>query len=193
METEFQSPDQIDVDAASATAPTGVEVQAHITQAVAALIAWVMACQTLTFYEFETQLVPQVLALGRLFIQLFLCPREAQVPDGSPSARAGVSAPRPDRAAGGDAVGQSALLAHLLLPAWGWVLPPGCGVRTDQRWLQHGAAQLRGAARHQGQLRPDGLALDLVSALVAGPGEPRGNGPGAGPAYRRVVCPGPGS
>ena len=59
METEFQSPDQIDVDAATATAPTGVEVQAHITQAVAALIAWVMACQTLTFYEFETQLVPR--------------------------------------------------------------------------------------------------------------------------------------
>ena len=42
METEFQSPDQIDVDAATATAPTGVEVQAGITQAVAALIACVL-------------------------------------------------------------------------------------------------------------------------------------------------------
>ena len=42
METEFQSPDQIDVDAATATAPTGVEVQAHITQAVAALVACVL-------------------------------------------------------------------------------------------------------------------------------------------------------
>lgn len=89
METEFQSPDQIDVDAATATAPTGVEVQAHITQAVAALIAWVLSCQTLTFYEFETQLVPQVLALGRLFIQLFLCQREEQFQTAHPQPEPG--------------------------------------------------------------------------------------------------------
>lgn len=61
-----------------AAAPTVAEVQAHITQAVAALIAWVLACQTSTFFEFETQLVPQVLALGQLFVQLFLCQREEQ-------------------------------------------------------------------------------------------------------------------
>jgi hypothetical protein len=78
METESPalSPDPIDVDAA--IAPTVAEVQSHITQAVTALVAWVLAGQTLTFYEFETQLVPQVLALGRLFVQLFLCQREAQ-------------------------------------------------------------------------------------------------------------------
>ncbi|MBU1751261.1 MAG: hypothetical protein KKA73_26550 [Chloroflexi bacterium] len=59
-------------------APTVAEVQARITQAVAALVAWGLAGQTLTFYEFETQLMPQMLALGRLFVQLFLCQREEQ-------------------------------------------------------------------------------------------------------------------
>ena len=60
------------------TVPTVEEVQASIEQAVCALVAWVLSCKTLTFFAFETQLVPQVLALGRLFIQLFLCRREAQ-------------------------------------------------------------------------------------------------------------------
>ena len=74
--SQFPLPDHISADAA--TAPTVAEVQTRITQAVAALVAWVLTCQTLTFYEFETQLVPQVLALGRLFVQLFLCLREEQ-------------------------------------------------------------------------------------------------------------------
>jgi len=61
-----------------AAAPTVAEVQARITQAVEVLTAWVLSCPTPTFFEFETQLVPQVLALGRLFVQLFLCQREEQ-------------------------------------------------------------------------------------------------------------------
>lgn len=60
------------------TAPTVAEVKTRIAQAVEALVAWVLTCQTLTFFEFETQLAPQVLALGRLFVLLFLCLREAQ-------------------------------------------------------------------------------------------------------------------
>ncbi len=61
-----------------ATAPTVGEVKANIIQEVNALVAWVLTCQSLTFFAFETQLVPKVLALGRLFVQLFLCMREEQ-------------------------------------------------------------------------------------------------------------------
>lgn len=61
-----------------ATAPTAEEVKASITREVGALVAWVLTCQTLTFFAFETQLVPRVLALGCLFVQLFLCMREEQ-------------------------------------------------------------------------------------------------------------------
>jgi len=87
METESPLPDQTSED--TTTAPTVAEVQARITQAVVALIAWVLACQTLTFFEFETQLGPQVLALGRLFVQLFLCQREAQFQAAQPPPEAG--------------------------------------------------------------------------------------------------------
>ncbi len=59
-------------------APTAEEVKAHIFQEVESLVAWVLTCQSLTFFAFETQLVPQVLALGHLFIQLFLCMRAEQ-------------------------------------------------------------------------------------------------------------------
>ncbi|MBC8248435.1 MAG: hypothetical protein H8E90_02050, partial [Anaerolineales bacterium] len=61
-----------------AAAPTVEEVKASIIREVESLVAWVLTCQSLTFFAFETQLVPQVLALGRLFVQLFLCMREEQ-------------------------------------------------------------------------------------------------------------------
>lgn len=61
-----------------ATAPTVEEVKARIVQEANGIVAWVMACQALTFFAFETQLVPKVLALGRLFVQLFLCMRQEQ-------------------------------------------------------------------------------------------------------------------
>jgi len=61
-----------------ATAPTVEEVKASIVREVESLVAWVLTCQSLTFFAFETQLVPQVLTLGCLFIQLFLCMREEQ-------------------------------------------------------------------------------------------------------------------
>jgi len=59
-------------------APTVEEVKARIVEEANVLIAWVLSCQSLTFFAFETQLVPKVLMLGRLFIQLFLCFREEQ-------------------------------------------------------------------------------------------------------------------
>lgn len=59
-------------------APTVEEVEASIVREVGLLVVWVLTCQSLTFFVFETQLVPKVLALGRLFIQLFLCMREEQ-------------------------------------------------------------------------------------------------------------------
>lgn len=59
-------------------APTVEEVKARITQEVRDLMTWVLTCQSLTFFAFETQLVLKVLALGRLLIQLFLCMREEQ-------------------------------------------------------------------------------------------------------------------
>jgi hypothetical protein len=77
MEKETQ-PALAEVTADVAAAPTVAEVQARLTQAVEVLTAWVLSCKILTFFEFETQLVPQVLALGRLFVQLFLCQREEQ-------------------------------------------------------------------------------------------------------------------
>jgi len=63
---------------APTSAPTVEELKVRITQTVGALVAWVLSCQTLTFFAFETQLVPQVLTVGRLCLQLFLYMREAQ-------------------------------------------------------------------------------------------------------------------
>jgi hypothetical protein len=88
-ETEFQSPPPAPVSEDAAATPTVAEVQTCITQAVVALIAWVLTSQTLTFHEFETQLVPQVLALGRLFVQLFLCQREEQFRTAHPQVEPG--------------------------------------------------------------------------------------------------------
>ena len=59
-------------------AATVEEVKDRIVEEVNALIAWVLSCQSHTFFAFETQLVPKVLALGCLFIQLFLRFREEQ-------------------------------------------------------------------------------------------------------------------
>jgi len=61
-----------------AVAPTVAAMIANITREVQALVAWVLSCRSLTFFAFETQLVPRVLALGGLFVQLFLCMREEQ-------------------------------------------------------------------------------------------------------------------
>jgi hypothetical protein len=58
--------------------PTLEGIKASIIQAVGEIVTWTLACKTLTFLEFETQLVVKVFALGQLFIALFLCMREEQ-------------------------------------------------------------------------------------------------------------------
>ena len=78
METMDMPVSPADVPDCAAAAPTVEEVKAAIVHEVNALIAWVLSCETLTFFAFETQLLPQVLALGRLFVQLFLSMREAR-------------------------------------------------------------------------------------------------------------------
>jgi hypothetical protein len=80
-------------------APTSEEVKAGIIQETNALIAWVLACQSLTFLEFESQLVLKVLALGRLLVQLFLCMRAEQFRATHPAPPAGYKRidPKPRR------------------------------------------------------------------------------------------------
>ena len=76
MENVLTSPAEVTENIS--VAPTLEEVKVRIVGEVNALIAWVLSCQSLTFFAFESQLVPKVLALGCLFIQLFLCFREEQ-------------------------------------------------------------------------------------------------------------------
>lgn len=59
----------------AATIFTTPEVKARIEQEVQNLVAWILSGQSLTFFAFEAQLVPRVLALGGLFVPLFLCMR----------------------------------------------------------------------------------------------------------------------
>ncbi|MHC4575617.1 MAG: hypothetical protein ACYS76_16110 [Planctomycetota bacterium] len=70
-------------------APTVEELKANIRQEVLLLIEWVLSCQSLTFFAFETQLIPRALALGRLFVQLFLCMRQEQFRAMHPQPQAG--------------------------------------------------------------------------------------------------------
>jgi len=73
-----------------AVAPTSKEVKASIAQEVKALMEWISdCCPSFTFFTFETQLVPKVLALGRLFVQLFLCMRQEQFQATHPQPEAG--------------------------------------------------------------------------------------------------------
>ena len=50
-------------------------LKTQLTEALQALVTWVASCKVCTFFTFETQLVPKVLALGGLLVQLFLCLR----------------------------------------------------------------------------------------------------------------------
>ena len=78
MEEICPSVPRLEVTDDVATAPTVEEMKARITQEVEGLVAWVLSCQSLTSFAFETQLVPRVLVLGCLFVQLFLCMRHEQ-------------------------------------------------------------------------------------------------------------------
>lgn len=45
--------------AEDAVTPTSEEVKASIIREVREMMAWIMTCQSLTFFAFETQLVPK--------------------------------------------------------------------------------------------------------------------------------------
>jgi len=76
--------------------PAVEEVKAAIVREVSALVAWVLSCQHLTFFAFEMELVPRVLALGRLLVQLFLCMRQAQFQAVHPQPEPGYKRQGPD-------------------------------------------------------------------------------------------------
>jgi hypothetical protein len=57
-------------------AKSSEEVLAQINNEVIQLVAWVLTCTSISFYEFKQNLVPKVYVLGRLFILLFLTMRE---------------------------------------------------------------------------------------------------------------------
>jgi hypothetical protein len=73
----------------AATPLTTAEVKARIEQEVGELVTWVLRGQALTFFAFETQLIPRVLALGCLFVQLFLCMRHERFQAAHTEAEAG--------------------------------------------------------------------------------------------------------
>jgi len=73
----------------AATPLTTAEVKARIEQEVGELVTWVLRGQSLTFVVFETQLIPRVLALGCLFVQLFLCMRHERFQAAHTEAEAG--------------------------------------------------------------------------------------------------------
>ena len=49
----------------------------QISQQVADIISWVKRCKNIEFLTFEKQLLAKVYDLGRLFISLFFCMRQA--------------------------------------------------------------------------------------------------------------------
>jgi len=58
------------------SAPTVEGIKVGIEQEVGELVKWVLRCESLTILAFETELVPKILALGGLFVQLFLGMRQ---------------------------------------------------------------------------------------------------------------------
>lgn len=53
--------------------PSREYLRREIGSFVDAIISWVTSEETVTFNEFERSLIPRVFALGRLFLELFLC------------------------------------------------------------------------------------------------------------------------
>ena len=114
----------------AATAPTVEEVKARITQEVESVVAWVLGCQTLTFFAFETQLVPKVLALGCLFVQLFLCMRQERFQAAHPRPQPGYKQVGPYSRLLGTFFGKVRYW-HIFLLQRCWILSPGCGIGVD--------------------------------------------------------------
>ncbi len=66
------------------------QVQEQITEQVAGIVNWVLTCRSISFLEFEHQLIPRVYELGRLFISLFLWLREGHWQGEHPAAEKGL-------------------------------------------------------------------------------------------------------
>jgi len=65
------------------------EVRAKIDQEVNAMTAWVLSCKSSIFLAFEIQLIIKVMGLGCMFVELFLCMREAQFQATNPQPQPG--------------------------------------------------------------------------------------------------------
>jgi hypothetical protein len=196
METESQPTLSIAISDDVATAPTVEKVQAHITQAVVALVAWVLTCQTLTFFEFETQLVPRVLALGRLFVQLFLCLREEQFQRAHPQVEPGYQRQGPLARQVGTLFGKVRYWrTYFFRPGGGYYpLDVELGLTSDGFSMAVRSCATRVATKvsyAQAVLLLTLFPWPGQAALVAGPGEHRRDGPGAGPPHRSLVCASP--
>ena len=57
-------------------APSVEEVQEKIVNHVTSIFDWISKCSSISFFDFENQIVLKVFDLGKLFVALFLCMRE---------------------------------------------------------------------------------------------------------------------
>lgn len=69
-------------------AESSEEAIAKINEKITEIIAWALDSRSITFLEFEQQLIPQIFILGRLFILLFLSMREEQYRETHPNVEA---------------------------------------------------------------------------------------------------------
>lgn len=86
---EEKCPPNASAKSEATAAPTTLEMKARIELAMKELTTWVLACHSLSFFAFETQLVPQVMELGCLLVQLFLCMRHERFQVMHPEPQAG--------------------------------------------------------------------------------------------------------
>ena len=70
-------------------AESSEEAITKINQQIAEIIDWTLGCKSITFLDFEQQLIPKIFILGRLVVVLFLCMREEQYRENHPHAEAG--------------------------------------------------------------------------------------------------------
>jgi len=57
-------------------AKSSEEAITKINEEIVNIIAWISSLQTINFHEFEQNLIPRILIIGKLFVLLFLCMRE---------------------------------------------------------------------------------------------------------------------
>ena len=65
------------------------EAVTKINENTAEIIAWILDCKSITFLDFEQQLIPKIFIVGRLFVLLFLSMREEHYRESHPHVEAG--------------------------------------------------------------------------------------------------------